>query len=327
MSWAVLAAAGWLIAGAAVMAQDASPASKPTPAPAPVPYPINRPAPVAGAPATPAPAVVPAIPPRLLVWDSERKTQTVQAGAANAEFVFLLTNTASFPVTISEIHTSCGCTVPKAPPMPWTLAPGTNGQVGINVNLAGKSGTFTKQITVSTTNAPGFPSILYVDITIPENPEAVRARNMQMASADPAAIFKGDCARCHVAPTVGKMDKDLYVAACGICHEAQNRATMVPDLHNLPHPTDYAFWKEIITHGKPRTLMPGFSAPQGGPLSPEQIESLAQLLNKSFPSRTAAVAGTNATLARINFAPQAPLPPLPQPPAVGAPPAPPAPPK
>lgn len=80
------------------------------------------------------------------------------------------------------------------------------------------------------------------------------------------------------------MGKKLYVASCGICHEATPRATMVPDLHLLPHPTDYAYWKQIISEGKPRTMMPGFSNKHGGPLTDEQVESLAKVLTEAFSS-------------------------------------------
>ena len=87
-----------------------------------------------------------------------------------------------------------------------------------------------------------------------------------MAQADPRAIFKGDCAKCHVDKAKGLLGKQLYVESCGICHEAKPRATMVPDLHALNHPTDYVFWKQIISEGKPHTMMPGFSVHNGGPL-------------------------------------------------------------
>ena len=79
------------------------------------------------------------------------------------------------------------------------------------------------------------------------------------------------------------MGKALYVAVCGVCHEANPRATMVSDLHALNHPTNYEYWKQWITNGKPGTLMPAFAANQGGPLSEKQIVSLAKLLTKAIP--------------------------------------------
>lgn len=214
-----------------------------------------------------------------LVWDSLLKEMTVMPGAATADFVFQVTNVSSLPVTIESIHPSCGCTVAKAPPMPWTLPAHSDGKVDVSVNLAGKSGTIIKQLSIISAQAP---QILNVKITIPDG-GADRTRNQQMATADPQAIFKNDCARCHVEPARGKTGAELYTAACGVCHEAAHRATMVPDLHNLNHPTDYTFWKEMIRNGKPNTLMPGFSLGKGGPLSDAQVDSLAELLSKGVP--------------------------------------------
>jgi mono/diheme cytochrome c family protein len=117
---------------------------------------------------------------------------------------------------------------------------------------------------------------------------------MQLAVLDRQQVFKGQCASCHAAPTIGKTGQDLFVAACEICHDpkgpGESRAGMVPDLHALKHPTDYDFWKSIITIGKPGTLMPAFGSVAGGPLTDEQVESLARTLTVLIPS----AAQTNA---------------------------------
>ena len=275
-------------------------AGRPTPIPAPVPFRIASPATVT--PAVPAPPPAP----KLLMWDSTQKEQTVLPGAPTAEFFFAVTNVSEEAVVITAITPSCGCTMAKAPPLPWRLAPHSDGRIDISVNLAGKNGRVGKTISVMSTNAP---QTLYVFINIPENPAMARARNQQMALADPQAIFKGECASCHVDKAAGKMDKELYTAACGICHDSPTRATMVADLHNLNHPTDYAFWKQIISEGKKGTLMPAFSNTRGGPLSDVQIESLAQLLVKAFPSKPMPLPGTNGTASAIIIQPGAsPLP-------------------
>jgi hypothetical protein len=59
---------------------------------------------------------------------------------------------------------------------------------------------------------------------------------------------------------------------------------MVPNLRALNHPTDYDFWKMIVTIGKPGTLMPAFGSAAGGPLTDEQVDSLAKTLAKLIPS-------------------------------------------
>jgi hypothetical protein len=218
---------------------------------------------------------------QLLVWDSLLKEQTPLPGQATANFVFNVTNSSDETVVITDVHTSCGCTVAKLPSKPWPLGPHTNGSIDVSVNLAGKFGTFFKTITVYATNDQ---KILTIKVTMPENPAMMRVRNQQISMGDATAIFRGDCAKCHVEPAKGKMGKALYMAACAICHDANPRATMVSDLHNLKHPTDLAFWKDILTNGKPRTMMPPFSDQHGGPLTAEQIDSLAKVLNEAFPS-------------------------------------------
>jgi mono/diheme cytochrome c family protein len=241
--------------------------------------------PTPAAPAPAAPAAVPVAPPKPLLdslqWDSILKEQTPEAGQRTADFAFNVTNSLDTPVQIERVQTSCGCTVAKLPSTPWVLAPHTNGMVSVTVNLAGKSGTFFKTITVFSTNAQ---KVLTIKVTLPENPQMVRARNQQMAMADAQLVFRGACADCHVKPAEGLMGKALYVKSCGICHDAKPRATMVADLAHLNHPTDYAFWKMAIAEGKPKTLMPAFSAHRGGPLTDEQIDSLAKVLTAEYPS-------------------------------------------
>ncbi len=85
-----------------------------------------------------------------LIWDSETKATTVDVGEPEAHLTFNFTNTSSSRIMITNVHPSCGCTTAQLPPLPWIIAPGTNGKIGITVNLAGKSGTLFKSVTVST---------------------------------------------------------------------------------------------------------------------------------------------------------------------------------
>jgi mono/diheme cytochrome c family protein len=135
------------------------------------------------------------------------------------------------------------------------------------------------------------PQVLTLKIQIPKPLGTVeipinRARNLQIASADRQAVFKQDCAKCHAEPTAGKAGKELYFAACAICHEAAHRATMVPDLKALSHPTGHAFWTQWVAHGRAGSLMPAFAQTEGGPLTAPQIDSLVEYLILNFPSRT-----------------------------------------
>jgi mono/diheme cytochrome c family protein len=197
------------------------------------------------------------------------------------------TNAAPFPVIISQVHPSCGCTTAQLPPLPWTVAPGTNGEIGVTVNLAGKFGTVVKTVHVATSEGS---KDLIVQITIlppvlTKLTDADRTRQMAIAKVDRQAVFKNDCATCHMKQGEFKYGKELYDADCGICHEAEHRASMVPDLHNLKVPTNPEFWRTWIAHGKPGTFMPAFSVGDGGPLDDMQIAQLAQYLTGAIPSK------------------------------------------
>ena len=102
------------------------------------------------------------------------------------------------------------------------------------------------------------------------------------SAADARAIFKGDCAACHADKARGLLGKELYEASCGICHDSPQRAGIVPDLRRLKAPPALDYWKGIIAHGKPQTMMPGFASAEGGPLAEMQVSSLAAYLEKTM---------------------------------------------
>src|SRR6266545_6267532 len=147
-----------------------------------IPTPVYRPA-VTNPPAQPL----------LLVADADLKEYTARPGDTNAQFTFTLTNTSSNAVTINEVHTSCGCTVAKLPSQPWTLAPGTNGQIHVTVDLRGKRGKLTKLVYV---NGVTGTKTLTVKVDVPDA-QGERAKNIQIATANRQAVFKNDCAKCH----------------------------------------------------------------------------------------------------------------------------------
>lgn len=219
-----------------------------------------------------------------LVWDSMVKEQRAEPGAVTNLFTFAVTNRGESEVTITALRPSCGCTVAKLPGNPWKLAPGAGGQTEVVINLAGKHGLVTKQIFVDTSHGP---QVLTIKVDVPVAQNQSRDRNMQMALADRQAVFRGDCASCHVTPAIGKTGQPLYVAACGICHDSDHRATMVPDLKNLKKPTDAAYWTKWISEGKTNSLMPAFALAHGGPLNDSQIKSLVDFLTVHGPVATA----------------------------------------
>lgn len=230
-----------------------------------------------------------------LTFDAEQKEVSVTNGTPEAHFSFNLTNISSGDVTINFVQTSCGCTVAKLPSTPWKLAPKEGGEISATMQLAGTppGGTKVKTLTVSTDKGP---KALYVKaIVLPGAMTDMDRTNAQkVALADRQAVFRGDCARCHVATgrdATGheKMGKELYASVCGICHEAEHQASFVPNLHKLAEATNPDFWKNWIMHGKPGTLMPAFAQNEGGFLTDAQIESLVTYLNSTIPSHPVAV--------------------------------------
>ena len=76
---------------------------------------------------------------------------TVKEKDGNVTYVFNFKNKGNAPLVISNVKASCGCTTPS-----WTKEPieaGKKGVITVTYNTAGKSGRFTKTITVSTNDS------------------------------------------------------------------------------------------------------------------------------------------------------------------------------
>jgi cytochrome c2 len=188
------------------------------------------------------------LPANTLAWDADSKDFDAKPGEQMARFTFYVTNISAEVVVITNLQRSCGCTDASMPAQPWSLTPGAHGPVQASIDLRGKAGKISKSLTVQT--LIGWKT-LTLNVNIPPPPGQ--------------AVFKGDCAKCHVEPTIGKMGHELYVAGCGICHDAEHL-------------------KQWITASKPGSLMPAFSKAHDGPLNDEQIASLVNYLTSSIPS-------------------------------------------
>jgi len=222
------------------------------------------------------------LPDGVLAWDETTKETNVVENTTAAHFTFSFTNIFTNPVVILSVRPSCGCTTTKLPQLPWTLVPGTNGQMDATVNLSNANGTLFKTLMVYTDKGSKtlLLKITVLPFVMPKMSEADRARNLKIAAVDRQAVFKGECATCHEQRGEGKYGQVLYAADCAICHDSESRAAMVPDLHALKTPTNFEFWRIWIAHGKPGSLMPAFSTVDGGPLSDMQISSLANFLSE-----------------------------------------------
>jgi mono/diheme cytochrome c family protein len=239
-----------------------------------------------------------------LKWDSEQKEYTSKRGEMEARFTFWLTNITSSEVSINAVRTSCGCTVAKLPSTPWVVPAAGGGPIDVTVNLAGKSGTITKAVTVE--SSAGTKSLL-VKVNIEGGQpvagqsfgqstmgDAERLKNMQRALGDRQVVFKDQkCAECHAEKGLSAMSdgRQIYNSACGVCHESHIRASMVPDLKTLTHPTDAEYWRNWINYGRAGSMMPAFAQAEGGPLSESQVNALVTFLGQAYPSRQTPVSG------------------------------------
>jgi mono/diheme cytochrome c family protein len=233
-----------------------------------------------------------------LVFDAETKRYDASPGERVAPFTFNLTNVWTNEIVIYGVHASCRCTTAGLPSNPWHLPPQGSGIIKAQVMLADKMGLITATLTFDTSVGN---RVVFLNVNIPLPPsltgtmtEAERTAARLKAAADAQAIFKGDCAKCHADKGRDAFGQDLYAADCGICHEASHRASLVPDLHALKQPTDFDYWKTIITLGKPHTMMPPFAAAQGGPLTQAQIISLATYLNHTISHHLSSVTTNTA---------------------------------
>jgi len=84
----------------------------------------------------------------------EFKTETIDYGkverGSNGVRTFEFTNTGAIPLVITDVKSSCGCTIPKKPEQP--IAPGETGIIEVKYDTNRAVGPFRKAITV-TSNA------------------------------------------------------------------------------------------------------------------------------------------------------------------------------
>ena len=256
---------------------------------------LPQPSVAAEAPVVQQPPVVPeppveTVPASALTWDATEQRRAVSDSEQPVLFRFQMQNVSSEPVVIENVNTSCGCTTTETREMPFTLAPGASENLQVSMNVTGKYGTVTKSLLVQGSHATWtllvtaeLPPAADVDLVSGVSKGVAmsarsRGKNIGLAQADRQAVFKGDCARCHTDYAEEKFGRDLYLGACEICHDAEHRASMVPDLRVADESRDASYWREYITDGVEGSLMPAFANEKGGILSDEQIESLVKFL-------------------------------------------------
>ncbi|HEY9746153.1 MAG TPA: DUF1573 domain-containing protein [Oculatellaceae cyanobacterium] len=193
---------------------------------------------------------------------------------------FLLYNKGGKHLRITDIETSCGCTL--ADISKRVIAPGDYAKMQVSLDTSIKLGKVRKQITV-TSNDPERPKLelFLIGNVLPKKMEGHAPINL--SARDPLVLFKGDCATCHVKPGIGKTGKALFLADCAMCHgtNAQGHQSAGPSLLELNYENDTALQeiRKVIAQGSSRSpQMPPFSQRKGGPLNDDQIDSLVNFL-------------------------------------------------
>jgi hypothetical protein len=101
-----------------------------------------------------------------LTWEKTEQTfdATPQDQAVVAKYKF--TNTGNKPIKIQSILTSCGCTTAALTKNEY--APGESGEIEARYTFSGHTGRQDKRIMVSTSAAPGQPTVLKLHVNIQE---------------------------------------------------------------------------------------------------------------------------------------------------------------
>jgi hypothetical protein len=100
-----------------------------------------------------------------------------------AETDFEFKNVGKKPISITEAHGSCGCTVPKWPTEP--ILPGKKGTIHVAYSTQGRQGMIMKEVTINS-NAQQSSMVLHIRGTVkpkPVDPTAAAAPTPTPASA------------------------------------------------------------------------------------------------------------------------------------------------
>lgn len=193
---------------------------------------------------------------------------------------FLIYNKGGKHLRLYRVDTSCGCTV--ADISRQIVAPGDFSRIRVVLDTSLKMGKIRKKLTLFS-NDPQRPALALFVVG-----EATAARMdghapITLAPRNRLTLFEGKCAACHVQKGVGKTGQALFQADCAMCHgrSAEGHPPSGPSL--LSKDANHKAWaartRRVIADGSPDSpQMPPFSQAQGGPLNPDEIDSLVAFL-------------------------------------------------
>jgi len=102
-----------------------------------------------------------------LKWDNPEQTFVPKPQDKEVIARYRFTNVGTVPVTISDVHTSCGCTTAALQKKQY--GPGESGEIAAAFNIAGRTGHQEKDIYVTTSAALLNPTVLRLKVDIPES--------------------------------------------------------------------------------------------------------------------------------------------------------------
>jgi len=214
--------------------------------------------------------------PRLVLEHTSHDFGEVTQGKI-VEHRFPFSNGGDAELRIEDVSTPCGCTVGL--PDKTDLKPGESSYIDVTYDSAARSGDVERVVTVRSN-----------DPVEPERTLHLHARvdaSMHEAFKSGETLFGAKCGKCHAVPARddagrARTGQDLYDAVCWFCHGKERQGKTAPALGAYAGAAD-PYLDGIISDGRAGTEMPGFAKDQGGPLTPEQIASLIDLLHTEPP--------------------------------------------
>lgn len=195
---------------------------------------------------------------KALVFDRDHYDLGEVEEGITQTFDLKIRNMSGSSVKIRRVEPSCGCV--EVLKVPSVLGRSEEGVIEIRINTAAKIGRIIKTLDIYTDlQEEPLPVTFTANVTHPMGREA----------SSSSVIFQGKCRKCHVGEEIEtKKGEILYNAVCFICHK---------DGASLGQLNRQGL-KKVIAEGINRTAMPGFDNSHGGPLTSEQIDSLAEFL-------------------------------------------------
>ncbi len=177
---------------------------------------------------------------------------------------FLIRNNNKQAIELVDIQASCGCTA--AEPDSYLIEPNGFTQLKVAVDTTAKQKGIKKSIFI--TDSLGNKATAMLTFNVISNP------HLKMGAVK--GIFDGECASCHYKPLIGVIKPEkLYDVGCAMCHGEAATGAYAPSLRHR----NIKMLKTIITQGVGKPQMPGFGLAHGGPLSTQQIHTLAHWLS------------------------------------------------